>query len=242
MNETTGKFIYEYDDFSFTLTIPDYWNRIYKGQPRKKLYHDYCVMLDLLKKVDKNKLVLDVGANNGLFCIPATMLGYKVIAFEPVKTTWNNLVKSREDNNIPNENLEIYFNALSDKHDVKTIYIPECEDNASFSVDAAIANMSHKVYRAEDAICQKFDEWIKFHPEYENLGFIKIDVQGYEYNVLQGMKEFLTNAHDIYLFVEYENHLLKMGHTFEELDELIQSYGFNFISKPTGGDKLFYKQ
>ena len=61
MNETIGEHIYEYDGISFKLFIPDYWTKIYKGQPRKKLYHDYCVMLDQVKKVYRGKIRLLYG-------------------------------------------------------------------------------------------------------------------------------------------------------------------------------------
>lgn len=244
MNEEINKYIYDYEDISFTLFIPSYWEKIYKGQPRKKLYHDYCVMLDLVKKVDKSRWILDVGANNGLFCIPAVMMGYRVYAFEPIKKNFDCLEESRKLNNIKGSELTIFDCALSNEDGDYEIFVPECLDNASFSKDAAIANMKDKNFTVEKVHTYKYDSLLflrKFEKEI-NIGLVKIDVQGAEYEVIEGMKEFLTNAHDIYTICEYEDHLLKMGHTFEELDELFREYGFVEQPKILPNDKLWYKQ
>lgn len=239
MNEQTKTFIYEYNGFSFTLFIPDYWSRIYKGQPRKKLYGDYIIMLEYVRKVSKEKIIMDVGANHGIFSVPASMLGYKLIGFEPVKSNFDNLREARVENNLVD--FEMFNLALSNENGVKDIYVPECLDNASFSSDAAIANMKHKDYRTEKVFTVRFDDWIKDNPQYSNIGLIKIDAQGAEYEILLGMKEFLTDAHDIYIICEMEDHLFKFGHTYRELEELIISYGFIDMGKITGGDKLFKK-
>jgi hypothetical protein len=68
-----------------------------------------------------------------------------------------------------------------------------------------------------------------------------MDVQGSEYIILEGMRNFLTTHKDIYLICEYEHHLNTMGHSFEELDSLIMSYGFHQMGNITPTDKLFYK-
>lgn len=239
MNEETKTFIYEYNGFSFTLFIPDYWSRIYKGQPRKKLYGDYIIMLEYVRKVSKEKWIMDVGANHGIFSVPASMLGYKVLGFEPVRSNFNNLEEARIVNQLLDFNM---FNiALSNENGVKDIYVPECKDNASFSSDAAIANMKHKEFEVEKVFAERFDDWIKMFPKYADVGLIKIDAQGAEYSILEGMREFLTNTNDIYLIVEYEDHLLKMGHTYQELDELILSYGLTDLGRITGGDKLWHR-
>lgn len=235
----TKQFIYDYDGFSFTLWIPEYWSKIYKGQPRKKLYGDYIIMLEYVRKVDKSKFILDVGANHGIFSVPACMLGYKVFGFEPVKSNFQNLVQAREGNNL--KDFEMFNLALSSENGVKDIFIPECYDNASFSQDAAIANMKGKDYQVEKVFTVRFDDWIKDNPQYSNIGLIKIDAQGAEYDILLGMKDFLTDAHDIYLIVEFEDHLQKLGHTYEELEALILSFGFTSLGNITGGDRAYFK-
>lgn len=233
------QYTYDYEDLSFTLDIPEYWHTIYKGKPREKLYKDYSMMLDKLKTISKEKIVLDIGVNHGLFAVPASMIGYTVVGFEPVLQNFEGIEIARELNSL--SSFHIYKAALSNENGRKDIYVPECPDNASLNKDAAIANMKGKEYRVENVASLRFDDWIYERPEYYNIGFIKIDVQGAEYNVIQGMGKFLTEKHDIYLLAEYEAHLNKMGYSYEQLDNLIMSFGFVEQPKITGGDKLWYK-
>lgn len=232
-------FIFDYDGFSFTLYIPDYWDTIYAGKPRENLYHDYCRMLQALKGANNQKYVLDIGANHGLFAVPASKLGYNVICFEPIPTNIESLLLGRLENEL--NDFEIVELALSNENGEVDMYLPECPDNASFSQAAAVSNMRRKDFTVEKVKTVKFDDWIKENKQFKEIGFIKMDVQGAEYSVLEGMKEFLSNAKDIYLICEYEPHTITMGHSYEDLDSIIKSYGFLFIEHITTNDKLFYK-
>ena len=235
-----GNYIYDYGHLKFTLNIPEYWEKIYNGKPREQLYMNYQKMLNLLRqKVSMDRYVLDIGCNHSIFSTPASMLGYKVVAFEPVLENYQSSVFNMAANGCKDYN--VFHLALSDKNEEAEIFIPECFDNASFSKEAAVANMKGKEYRVENVQCVKFDDWILEHPEYSDIGFAKLDVQGFEMNVILGMSEFLKQAKDIYLLVEFENHLLTMGHTYEELEGLILSLGFIKQRDITGGDRLYYK-
>lgn len=229
-----------YEGIPFSLIIPDYWVKIYRGQKKEPLYHDYCLMLDLLKRANKSKYVLDIGANHGLFSVPASKLGYKILGFEPVSTNVHSLMLAKEINEL--NNFDIFHLALSNKNEEVEIYVPECPDNSSLSKEAAVSNMRGKDFKVERVDAVRFDDWIETHDHnYKDIGFIKIDVQGAEYLIFEGMKNFLTNAHDVWLVCEYEHHLNTMGYTFEQLDALIKSYGFEFKSNLSPNDKVFYK-
>lgn len=229
----------EYDGEYFKIFVPDYWVKIYRGQKKEPLYHDYRLMLDVLKGVSKNKYVLDIGANHGLFAIPAAKLGYKVFGFEPVSINIETLQMAKEANSL--NDFDMFHLALSNVNDEIDIYVPECPDNASLSQEAAISNMRGKDFKVEKVDTVRFDDWILEHPEFIDVGFIKMDVQGAEYIILQGMEDYLRSSNDIYMIVEYEHHLNNMGHTFEELDNLITSYGFSYVRHISPNDKLFYK-
>lgn len=233
------EFIFDYNGFDFKLYIPEYWDTIYAGKPRENLYPDYCMMLEALKKASKEKFVLDIGANHGLFAVPACKMGYKVLCFEPVASNVESLKLARKANELVN--MAIYPFALSNENGEAAIYVPECPDNASFSEAAAISNMRRKESRVEMVSIVRFDDWICNHPEFLDIGFIKIDVQGSEYNVFEGMGDYLKGANDIYIICEYEHHLINMGHTYEQLDALLASYGFVNRGQLTYNDKIFYK-
>ncbi len=238
INNSIDSYQLEYDDFVFTLFIPDYWVKIYKGKKREPLYHEYRQMLNLLKSVDKSKYVLDVGANHGLFGVPAAMLGYKVIGFEPVNQNFQSLMLARDANEL--KDFDIFRLALSNVNGKVDMYIPECPDNSSLSQSAAVSNMRGKEFRVEEVKAIRFDDWLEDHPAYKNIGFIKIDTQGAEYIIFEGMKSFLSNAHGLHIVCEFEPHLNAMGHTYKELNDLIRSYGFNITGR-ISNDNVYYK-
>ena len=234
-----GQYVYDYEGFSFAMTIPDYWHKVYAGKPREPLYGCYTLVLDWVKKMSKGRAVLDIGVNHGIFAIPCSLMGYKVVGFEPVFANFESSVLNMYNNKCRNAHL---FNfALSNKNESVEIYVPECSDNASLSPTAAVANLANKAVAVETVQSIRFDDWILEHPEFNDIGFVKIDTQGAEYSIIEGMSNFLRGATDIYLIVEYEAHLNKMGYSYEQLDELILSLGVKLIGDITGGDKLFYK-
>jgi hypothetical protein len=101
--------------------------------------------------------------------------------------------------------------------------------------------MKIKTYVEEVVSCQTFDSWINKNKDV-NVGFIKIDVQGFETEVLQGMQKFLKECNDVYIFIEWdEKHTTQSGSSLGELERLITSNGFEMIEH-IYGDKLFYKK
>jgi len=234
------KYTYDYHNISFHLIIQNYWKDIYRGQDREPLYPDYCKMLDLVQQTNKERWVLDIGVNHGIFAVPCSMLGYKVLGFEPVEVNYNSIQLAAIENKLTN--FDVYQCAVSDKDEDIEIYVPECSDNTSMSQVAAISNMVRKDYTTETVKCINFDNWINDNLKYWDIGFIKLDVQGAEYKVVSGMKRFLTQCHNVTIICEYEHHLVTMGHTFEELDNLFYECGFQLKGYLTPNDKIFYKQ
>jgi FkbM family methyltransferase len=229
----------EYNGEYFKIFVPDYWVKIYRGQKKEPLYPDYRLMLDLLKKSSKERYVLDIGANHGLFAIPAAKMGYKVFGFEPVAVNIETLIMAKEANGL--KSFDMFHLALSNVNEQIEIYVPECPDNSSLSQKAAVSNMRGKDFHVENVEAKRFDDWIESNQKYKDIGFIKMDVQGAEYIILEGMTKYLSTHNDIYLICEYEHHLNNMGHTFEELDILIQALGFNFVGYLSPNDKIHYK-
>lgn len=242
-NTTMNTYIYEHDFHNgvkeFSLQIPLYWERIYKGKPREKLYHNYKLILEHLRKtVRKNRVVLDVGQNHGILSVPISIMGFPLLGFEPVLANYQSTVNNLELNQCVG--YHCVQKALGNVNAEVEMFIPECPDNSSFSKEAAISNMKGKEWVSEIVQCVRFDDWIQQHPEYQNIGFIKLDTQGSEFDIISGMSDFLKKSMDVWMLVEFEHHLNSMGHTFEELHNLILSLGFT--QKGTiGGDRLYYK-
>jgi FkbM family methyltransferase len=132
-------------------------------------------IIDILKKnVKKGDTVVDIGAHIGYFTIILSDLvgnDGKVIAFEPNPTTFSILKKNIETNSLSNVILENL--AISDIESEQ--YIKESNESASSSID--------KNYT--DGIKINTITLDKYFKNKE-INFIKIDVQGSEFNILNG--------------------------------------------------------
>jgi FkbM family methyltransferase len=233
---------YRFSNQRFQYTIPnyDYFTTDYGLQDNTLIpeIHSYTMMLELLKKVNPSKSIIDVGANCGLFCIPASLDGYKVYAFEPISMNVELLNLGKQTNNC--ESLEILPFGLMNENKNETIFIPYCSDNTSFNKDVAISNMKRKDYVEEIVECITFDKWISENPTVQ-VGFIKIDVQGFEKQVLDGMSNYLSNCNDVYIFMEWDiKHTEAAGNSLQGIQSSLSKFGFSEVMN-FGGDKLFYK-
>jgi len=234
------KYILKVESATYIINNYDYFTSQYNLPSDKEinLPDDYRVLLNLTKKVSKDKSIIDIGGNCGLYCIPVAKEGYQVFTFEPINMNVELLKLNKVINNC--DNLTIIQKALSNNNNKKKIFIPYCSDNTSFNLSVAISNMKIKDYVEEVVSCQTFDSWINKNKDV-NVGFIKIDVQGYEKEVLEGMQKFLNKCNDVYIFIEWdEKHTTQAGSSLDELERLITSNGFTALEQ-IFGDKLFYK-
>jgi FkbM family methyltransferase len=235
-----NQYLLKIDSNRFTINNYDYFSTEYRI-PNNTLINipdEYRISLELVKKIEKKKTVIDIGGNCGLFCIPVEKDGYTVYTFEPVKMNIDLLELNKKENN--SNNLHIVQKAITNKSENRTIYIPYCADNTSFNQNVAVSNMKKKDYIEETVECITFDSWINENDTLD-VGFIKIDVQGFEKEVLEGMQNFLKNCHGVYLFIEWdESHTNQAGFSLQELEDLILPNGF-ILKEKILGDKLFYK-
>jgi FkbM family methyltransferase len=238
ISDTISQYVFSNNNAQYTIYNYDYFTTDYRIPNNSAELPEYTQIRSLISKLDTNKIIIDIGANCGLLSIPCTLDGYIVYAFEPLSLNVQLLEKSKSENNC--NTLTILQVALMDSICKQTIYIPYCSDNTSFNKDVAISNMISKDYIEEHVNCITFDSW--FAENKCDIGFIKIDVQGFEQNVLMGMKNFLESCHGVNIFLEWDpTHTTAAGNDLNEVSQILSTYGFNEVATYSN-DKLFYKE
>ncbi|MFN0188030.1 MAG: FkbM family methyltransferase [Bacteroidia bacterium] len=179
---------------------------------------------DLYCLVKRDMVLFDIGSNIG-----ETLLNFakltgekgKVYGFEPVPHTYgkcsNNIALNRFNN------VSVSQIALSNKEE--TLFFQEPNNNNSGGVFMNKSNTPGS-YKVEGITLDAYVERVGI----KVLDLIKVDVEGFETNVLKGASETCKKFRPK-LFVEVDDVNLKsQGSSADELIKLISSYGYR-ISK-----------
>lgn len=165
-------------------------------------------------------LVFDVGCNVGDKSNIFLSLGAKVIGFEPQYIPYNVALNRFKDNN----RFFIENIALGDKIGTEIIYIADVDTISSMSVNFIKEVKKSRFFNSkwndgEKVNINTIDNIIKI---YGIPKFIKIDVEGYELNVLNG----LTNSIDC-ISIEFNPEML--NNTIECIEYIDKLNNYNTI-------------
>ncbi len=135
----------------------------------------------------KNIIYVDIGTNEGNFLdfLSSFCNFKKIICFEPIKELTDKIDIKKYSNKIL-----IYNMALSNKNSIKNFYQYDISSQSSLYQQNNLFKSLKKLKKKFKVKTIKFDDKFK---NYQNIDFCKIDVQGEELNVLQGMKKSLIN-------------------------------------------------
>lgn len=140
----------------------------------------------LLNYIKDNKIdaFIDIGANIGYYTLLLASYNIKTYSFEPNKINFKLLTENIELNNFNNS---ITYNiGLGDKNDnINFYYNTEKSGHGS-----CLSNIKNKqnLYLEDTIKINKLDNMNIT----DNNILLKIDIEGYEYNALLGMKEMLS--------------------------------------------------
>jgi FkbM family methyltransferase len=149
----------------------------------------------LIKNLKEGDIFIDVGAHFGYFSLLAAKLVNsegKVISFEPSPKTFNILKQNAE----TKENMVIINNAVSDQHEEINFYEFPNRYSEYNSTDVTqyehlgwFKNNQPKCIKIETVILSEYFELKNINPS-----IIKIDVEGSEFKVINGLKDYLINS------------------------------------------------
>jgi len=185
-------------------------------------FEDMGFLLHTLKPGD---LFVDIGANIGSYSIlAASCKDVKVEAFEPIPSTFFWLQKNIQVNSLNQVNAMNI--GLADKKN--TVYFSSNLDTVNH-----VLSDNEKNYSSIQVDVFPLDEVLKE----KCPTIIKIDVEGYESQVLDGAKNIINNPSLIVIIIELNGSGRKYGKKDSDIHKLLTSKGFESFKY----DPLKYK-
>ncbi|MFY0607744.1 MAG: FkbM family methyltransferase [Cyclobacteriaceae bacterium] len=147
--------------------------------------------LNVLKKLKfilpDNPIFFDVGANVGEYSILLNQhfTNATILAFEPVKNTYDLLSQ----NTSHTKSIQAHHLGFGDQNHQAEIYSSSTNSHSSM---VGRAHTTTEEIHTEEIELMRLSDFVLQH-KIDRIDFLKIDVEGYEINVLRGAKELLQS-------------------------------------------------
>ena len=185
----------------------------------------------------KGDIVIDVGAHYGLYTLlAAKAVGSSghVYAFEPTAKTHERLLDHIKDNDT--QNVTAYRMAISDCEGQTSINTMHDGKEACNTLTAPGQGDS---FTAEKVNTTTLDSFVNNNHLHGKVKLIKIDVEGWESQLLDGGKELLASEDAPVLLIEFNEQMAKAaGSTCKVLYEKLEKFGYQMFIYESSGKKF----
>ena len=187
------------------------------------LFEDFTSAL-LLNFSKGNMLFIDIGAHYGYYTalVGTKYPDCKIIAFEPVPENFEILKRNAALNHL--RNVELHNLAASNSDELRKFHVTEMSSRSSL-YQQPWENPQKEI--EVQTVC--LDNILKKSPKVPTI--IKIDTEGHEPYVLQGMKKLLRDSENVKLIIEFNPKCLRSaGYKPENLLEEVSQLGFDIYA------------
>jgi len=169
----------------------------------------------LSREIKKGMTCLDIGSNIGYYALLESKIvetNGRVIAIEPSPQNFQYLKKNLEIQNV--KNVDAYNFAASDKNGEVNFLVYK-ESNGSFTIpDGEETDIPGEIIKVQAKTIDTFLEEISL----KQIDFVRMDVEGYEYHIINGMKNIIKNSKPMFQ-IEIHSSLLGKQRTEKFLKE-----------------------
>lgn len=204
------------------------WHQTGRFNLQLESYYYYLRIMRLLEAevflVDaiahSDGIALDIGANFGVWSYHLSKIFYQVEAFEPIPECCAVI------GNTHCKNIHVHNEALSSVEGNMELHIPVGEGRMLLQ-SASLGEIKGK-YNSRIVPVKRLDDYM-----FDGVRFIKIDVEGYETEVLKGAEETITKCMPAMIVEIEQRHL---SYPMDSVFKMLNAYGYNafFLS----GNKL----
>jgi len=155
--------------------------------------------------IPRGHVSLDVGANNGVYTYALAKLSRRVEAFEPVPDCARTIAAFGA------PNVVVHEVALSSRNGTRELFVPR--DPGVVHTGLASFTRPNGAFEAVRVSVRTLDDY-----SFDDVSFIKIDVEGHELDVLRGARETVARSSPILLIEVEQRHLsFPMDAVFHEV-------------------------
>ena len=177
-------------------------------------FMEYEDMIFLLHALQPNETFVDVGANIGAYTILASkVVKSNSIAFEPLPATAERLKD------------QIQINRINAAVDIRNMGVGDKEGSLFFTNNNDTVNKVSLAGEVENTTMVKVST-LDNELAKDNQYFFKIDVEGFEYNVIEGASAVLSNNNVSAIIIELNGSGEEFGHSNEDIHKKLLSFGF----------------
>ena len=211
---------------------------------------DYSYQKKWIKFLKKNKyndfkILIDIGAHKGesIKLFSKNFIIKKIISFEASPINFEFLKKKIDENKQEYNNIEIVLENIALGAENKIIEFNQFNESSSSTIKDI--NKESKYYKRKFRLINflnnkktfqkikikvlKLKDYIEKN-NIKKIDFIKIDTEGYEFEILLGLENKIKLV-DIIMFEHHYDNMIKKGYTFENINKLLIKNNFNKIYK-----------
>ncbi len=186
--------------------------------------YEHAELVFIKNQLKSGDVFVDIGANIGVHSLIASQIlseQGKVISFEASKKNYMRLQEHIQLNHA--QNIEAHHVAIADSEKEITLYYNEAEANKGM-ISAYGQNEAHK----ESIQAVTLDSVLGV----TKIDFIKIDIEGGEYDALKGMKQILQTQNPVLLIELEEDIIAKTDYKEEDIINYLAQFGYqrNYLS------------
>ena len=211
---------------------------------------DYSYQKKWIKFLKENKynnfkLLIDIGAHKGesIKLFSKNFIIKKIISFEASPINFEYLKKKIKDNKQGYNNTEIVLENIALGAEDKIIEFNQFNESSSSTIKEIDKESKYykrkfrlinflnnkETYQKIKIKISKLKEYIEKN-NIKKIDFMKIDTEGYEFEILLGLENKIKLV-DIIMFEHHYDNMIKKGYTFEDINKLLIKNNFNQIYK-----------
>lgn len=173
----------------------------------------YEDMIFLLHALQPTETFVDVGANIGAYTILASkVVKSNSISFEPLPNSAERLKD------------QIQINRINAAVDIRNMGVGGKEGSLFFTNNNDTVNKVSLAGEVENATMVKLST-LDAELTKDDQYFFKIDVEGFEYKVIEGASEVLSNNNVSAIIIELNGRCDEFGHSNKDMHKKLRSFG-----------------